>query len=125
MQTSETPKTDDRPETDLAQRTGGGGDTPPPSAPPRRRRRGIGRSGRWEIALLAGPAVIFFVGFVILPVILAAYYGFFNWHGYGPATDFIGLKNYITIPIRRGISTTISRAFRSGIVRFASWVTGP
>ena len=97
MNISETPKTDDRPETDLAQRTGGGGDTPPPSAPPRRRRRGIGRSGRWEIALLAGPAVIFFVGFVIIPVILAAYYGFFNWHGYGPATDFIGLKNYVTI----------------------------
>ena len=97
MNTSETPKTDDRPETDLAQRAGGGGDTPPPPAPPRRRREGIGRSGRWEIALLAGPAVIFFVGFVIFPVIVAAYYGFFSWHGYGPATDFIGLKNYVTI----------------------------
>jgi raffinose/stachyose/melibiose transport system permease protein len=97
MSTSETPKTDDRPQTDLAQRAGGGGDTPPPSAPPRRRRRGIGWSGRFEIALLAGPAMLFFIGFVIFPVIMAAYYGFFNWHGYGPATDFIGLKNYITI----------------------------
>ena len=97
MSTSETPKTDYRPETDLAQRAGGGGDTPPPSASPRRRRRGIGWSGRFEIALLAGPAMLFFVGFVIFPVIMAAYYGFFNWHGYGPATDFIGLKNYVTI----------------------------
>jgi raffinose/stachyose/melibiose transport system permease protein len=97
MDISETPKTDDRPKTDLAQRAEGGGVTPPPSAPPRTRTKSIGRSGRWEIALLAGPAVIFFVGFVIFPVIMAAYYGFFNWHGYGPATDFIGLKNYVTI----------------------------
>jgi raffinose/stachyose/melibiose transport system permease protein len=97
MNASETPMTDDRPETDLAQRAGGGGDTSPPPAPPRRRHRGIGWSGRLEIALLAGPAMLFFLGFVIFPVVMAAYYGFFNWHGYGPATDFIGLKNYVTI----------------------------
>lgn len=97
MHKSATPSTDDRPETDLAQRTGGGGDTPPPPASPRRRRRGIGWSGRLEIAVLVGPALIFFVGFVIFPVIMAAYYGFFDWHGYGPPTDFIGLKNYVTI----------------------------
>ena len=35
--------------------------------------------------------------FVILPVFLAAYYGFFRWKGFGPPTDFVGLKNYITI----------------------------
>ena len=97
MHKSATPSTDDRPETDRAERTGGGGDTPPPPASPRRRRRGIGWSGRLEIAVLVGPALIFFVGFVIFPVIMAAYYGFFNWHGYGPPTDFIGLKNYVTI----------------------------
>jgi raffinose/stachyose/melibiose transport system permease protein len=34
---------------------------------------------------------------VIFPVGLAAYYGFFSWAGYGPATDFIGLRNYVTI----------------------------
>jgi raffinose/stachyose/melibiose transport system permease protein len=96
MTIRETPKTDDRPSTDLAQRTGGG-DTPPPPAPPRPRRRGLGWSGRLEVALLVGPALLFFVGFVIFPVVMAAYYGFFNWHGYGPATDFIGLKNYVTI----------------------------
>jgi len=97
MHNSAIPSTDDRPETDLAQRTGGGGDTPPPPASPRRRRRGIGWAGRLEIAVLVGPALIFFVGFVIFPVIMAAYYGFFNWHGYGPPTEFIGLKNYVTI----------------------------
>ena len=75
----------------------GGGDSSPPARPRSRRRRGLGWSGRLEVLLLAGPAVVFFVGFVILPVLMAAYYGFFRWSGFGPATEFVGLKNYITI----------------------------
>ncbi len=46
---------------------------------------------------MAGPAVLVFLGFVIVPVIMAAYYGFFRWSGFGPATDFVGLLNYVTI----------------------------
>jgi len=83
------------PQTDLAQH-GGGGHTPPPPSP-RRRPRGIGWSGRLEIALLVGPALLIFLGFVIFPVAMAAYYGFFRWAGYGPPTDFVGLQNYLTI----------------------------
>nr|WP_232528895.1 sugar ABC transporter permease [Mycetocola zhujimingii] len=52
---------------------------------------------RIEIALLVGPALIVFLAFVIFPVVMAAYYGFFRWQGYGPATDFVGFQNYITI----------------------------
>jgi len=52
---------------------------------------------RAEIAVLAGPAVIVFVTFVILPVAMAAYYGFYKWQGYGPPTDFVGLQNYLII----------------------------
>ena len=59
------------------------------------------KRSRWpqraELLLLIGPALLVFVAFVILPVALAAYYGFFSWSGYGPATDFVGLRNYITI----------------------------
>jgi multiple sugar transport system permease protein/raffinose/stachyose/melibiose transport system permease protein len=62
-----------------------------------RRRSGGGWRQRFEIALLSGPAVLMFVGFVIFPVVLAAYYGFFRWKGYGKPTDFIGLQNYKTI----------------------------
>ncbi len=64
---------------------------------PRRRRRGIGWPARLEIAVLSGPAIIIFLTFVIFPVAMAAYYGLYNWKGYGPPTDFIGLKNYVTI----------------------------
>lgn len=80
--------------------TRGGSDTT--SLPPRPAR--VSRSAaasRWairgELAFLIGPALIVFVAFVILPVVMAAYYGFFSWSGYGPATDFVGLRNYITI----------------------------
>ncbi|HJE51558.1 MAG TPA: sugar ABC transporter permease [Tessaracoccus flavescens] len=52
---------------------------------------------RLEILVLAGPAIVMFVGFVIFPVFMAAYYGFFRWKGFGPPTDFIGIQNYITI----------------------------
>ncbi|HEX2856236.1 MAG TPA: sugar ABC transporter permease [Propionibacteriaceae bacterium] len=49
---------------------------------------------RFEILVLAGPAVLMFITFVILPVFMAAYYGFFRWRGFGPPTDFVGLGNY-------------------------------
>lgn len=66
-------------------------------AGPRPRRRPTDWRKRLEITLLAGPAIVVFVGFVIFPVILAGYYGFFRWKGYGPATDFVGLDNYFII----------------------------
>lgn len=68
-----------------------------PAAPPVRRRRRTPLSAKVEIAVLVGPAMIVFLGFVIFPVVMAAYYGFFSWQGYGPATDFVGFRNYITI----------------------------
>jgi raffinose/stachyose/melibiose transport system permease protein len=57
-------------------------------------RRGAVRT-RLEIALFAGPALVVFVGFVILPVVLAAYYSFYNWNGLGPLERFIGIDNYV------------------------------
>ena len=38
-----------------------------------------------------------FVGLVIFPVILAAYYGFYRWQGYGAPTDWVGFNNYKVI----------------------------
>ena len=74
------------------------GDTGQPAASPASPRAAARRRGRarmrLEIALLSGPAIIVFLAFVIFPVGVAAYYGFFRWHGYGPATDWVGLNNY-------------------------------
>ncbi|WP_199423668.1 carbohydrate ABC transporter permease [Actinotalea solisilvae] len=76
-------------------RAGGGATTAP--SPVRRPRRGPDWRKRGEIALLTGPAVIMFLAFVIFPVIMAAYYGFYRWKGFGPPTDFVGLDNYLAI----------------------------
>ena len=63
---------------------------PMPSA--RRRRR---PSRKFiELVVLIGPALVLFAGFVLLPICIAAYYGLFNWTGYGPLSDFTGLHNY-------------------------------
>jgi raffinose/stachyose/melibiose transport system permease protein len=43
------------------------------------------------------PAAVIYTLFVIFPVIQAAYYGFYKWNGLGPATDFVGLENYVRI----------------------------
>jgi raffinose/stachyose/melibiose transport system permease protein len=34
------------------------------------------------------------VGFVLVPIVIAAYYSFYNWSGYGPLNDPIGFRNY-------------------------------
>ncbi|MFG6402170.1 MULTISPECIES: carbohydrate ABC transporter permease [unclassified Microbacterium] len=75
----------------------GGGDGTPSSPPVRSRPKGVGWRGRAEIALLVGPALLVFLGFVIFPVVAAAYYGFFNWKGYGVPTNFVGFDNYLII----------------------------
>jgi raffinose/stachyose/melibiose transport system permease protein len=54
---------------------------------PRRRRR-------VELVLLLGPALLLFVGFVLVPIAVAGYYSLHNWNGFGPVTDFIGIDNY-------------------------------
>ena len=66
----------------------------PAAAPARSRRRGAVRQ-RLEIALFTGPALIVFLGFVILPVVLAAFYSLYNWNGLGPLERFIGIDNYV------------------------------
>ncbi len=49
---------------------------PPPAARGRRR--------RLELALLLGPALVLFVGFVLVPIGVAAYYSLHKWNGFGP-----------------------------------------
>ncbi|RYQ22058.1 sugar ABC transporter permease [Bifidobacterium pseudolongum subsp. pseudolongum] len=52
---------------------------------------------RFEVGVLSVPALIMFIGFVILPVFMAAYYGFYKWKGFGKPNvngQFVGLDNY-------------------------------
>lgn len=72
---------------------------PVPAPKPRRSRTGTGR--KWaEIVLFVGPALVLFLGFVILPVVLAGVYSFYNlpqafqWDDLADPERFVGFENY-------------------------------
>jgi len=63
-----------------------------PARPTRRRVDWRGAAMIWGFA---APALVVYVGFVLVPVALAAVYSLFNWNGLGPLERFIGLDNYV------------------------------
>lgn len=46
------------------------------------------------IFLFLAPAFILFTIFLVYPIIQSVYYSMFNWKGFGPAVDFVGLDNF-------------------------------
>jgi raffinose/stachyose/melibiose transport system permease protein len=64
-------------------------------------KRGTGtpRSGRDNlvIVLFLLPALVIFLAFVVYPILQSVYYSMFNWKGFGPAVDFVGLENFKNI----------------------------
>jgi raffinose/stachyose/melibiose transport system permease protein len=49
---------------------------------------------RLVIALFLLPALALFITFVIYPIFRSIYFSTFNWKGFGPAVDYVGLDNY-------------------------------
>ena len=43
------------------------------------------------------PAFAFFLIFLVYPILQSVYYSLFNWKGFGPAVNFIGLDNFSRI----------------------------
>ncbi len=58
---------------------------------PKQRRR---LRKRVELTVLLVPPTVLFAGFVIVPMIFAAWYSLYNWSGFGPLNAFIGFQNY-------------------------------
>jgi raffinose/stachyose/melibiose transport system permease protein len=53
------------------------------------------RTGPWPTLLVfLPPALLIFTVFVVLPVSQSAYYGFFNWNGYGAPHNWAGFANF-------------------------------
>ncbi len=46
-----------------------------------RRWRGGSLRKNTELTILLAPALVLFVGFVLVPIVIAAYYSLFNWSG--------------------------------------------
>lgn len=64
-------------------------------------KRGTGVPQKFQdklvIFLFLLPAIILFLLFVIYPIFQSIYYSLFNWKGFGPAIDFVGLDNFTNI----------------------------
>lgn len=64
-------------------------------------KRGTGSPRRFQdnltIFLFLLPGLILFLVFVIYPIFQSIYYSMFNWKGFGPAVDFVGLDNFKNI----------------------------
>ncbi|MFF1506742.1 carbohydrate ABC transporter permease [Streptomyces sp. NPDC058326] len=51
--------------------------------------------GSWaSVAWFLVPALVLFLVFVLAPIVVAVYTGFFTWGGIGPMDDFVGFANY-------------------------------
>ena len=82
-----------------------GADLRVPAIP--RRRRYMDRKSLIPLLIFLPPSLILFTVFVVLPMIDAATFSFFDWNGYGPITDFVGLKNYDDVLTHRNFGTAI------------------
>lgn len=78
---------------------------------PTRPRRYMDRKSLLPLLLFLPPSLILFTLFVVMPMIDAATFSFFDWNGYGPITDFVGLKNYEDVITHRNFGTAIRNSF--------------
>ena len=46
--------------------------------------------------LFVAPALVMYVFYVLVPLLLTIFYSFYKWNGVGPMT-WVGLKNYVTV----------------------------
>lgn len=70
-----------------------------PAAPGGARRRSTrpGLRKGLEITFFVTPALVVFLAFVVWPIVKAVQYSLYNWRGYGPMVDFVGLKNVVYV----------------------------
>ncbi|HMD80936.1 MAG TPA: sugar ABC transporter permease [Anaerolineales bacterium] len=64
-----------------------------------------------SIFLFLLPALVLFLLFVIYPIFQSIYYSVFDWKGFGPAEDFVGLDNFRNILSDKVFLITLRNAF--------------
>ncbi|WP_328745492.1 sugar ABC transporter permease [Streptomyces sp. NBC_00285] len=78
-------------------RSGPGTDLPPPESV-RARGRGRRRVLHWLTAVAFQlPALVLFIGMVLLPMLFALYAAFFRWGGFGMPSDYVGGDNFTSL----------------------------
>lgn len=77
------------PEAVVSQRAG--------SVPVARKKKPMNRRKNLEIIFFVGPALVMLAVFMVVPIIQAVRFSLYNWKGFGPLVDFVGLKNYVRV----------------------------
>jgi raffinose/stachyose/melibiose transport system permease protein len=72
-----------------------------------RPRRYMDRKSLVPLLLFIPPSLILFTVFVVLPMIDAGTFSFFDWTGYGPITDFVAVDNYDDVVTHRNFGTAV------------------
>jgi len=81
-----------------------------------RPRRLIGSRGL-ALLLFLPATLILFSWLVVLPIVDALSFSFFDWNGYGPKTEFVGTENYADVLTHRHFPTALRN---TGLVIAAS-----
>lgn len=63
------------------------------------------------VALLVLPGMLIFVLFVVIPVVRAAQYSLYDWKGFGPLTNYVGLDNYDRLFHQKIFRSAIQHSF--------------
>jgi raffinose/stachyose/melibiose transport system permease protein len=63
------------------------------------------------VGLLVLPGMLVFVLFVLVPVVRAAQYSLYDWKGFGPLTNYVGLHNYDRLYHQRIFRSAVSHSF--------------
>ena len=64
-------------------------------------------SSRLALLVFLPATVLMFTVFVILPMVNAVTFSFYDWNGFGPKTDFVGLENYEDVLTHRHFPTAV------------------
>ena len=64
-------------------------------------------SSRLALLVFLPATVLMFSVFVILPMVNAVTFSFYDWNGFGPKTDFVGLENYEDVLTHRHFPTAV------------------
>lgn len=61
--------------------------------------------------LFTGPAVLLFVSFILIPLIMALRYSLFDWNGISKTYNFVGLSNYVNVFSEKAFIESIGFSF--------------
>lgn len=66
-------------------------------SPKRKLRAPADKRKNLEILFFVTPALLLIAMFMLVPIIQAVRFSVYNWKGFGPLVDFVGLQNYVRV----------------------------